>query len=300
MQAVDQEKTYFEDAFQANVCLHEVYFLRGEWKTITGNLDTDVWEQVAQHTKNPLDISPNTRVAILKNRYFLGIAHEQQANPAAAAKSYQSALKAVQNAPANVASASEYRIWAERLLGRASLLVADQDTPSTLSQANTALIAFRNWSTYWDQIPGKASPSSTSIHAQFDVPRRDVWGRYYRLLSFILASPLVYSPSPSAPLTFHSEVSTLEQLTQARLQQRAELKRVETVYETLLLQETRFPKASQSNHEMEKWAQQAVNNWQIFCGSSWRDVELGEGGKAAVSRSMLDVSCIPLRLPWPS
>ncbi|KAL1304464.1 hypothetical protein AAFC00_003458 [Neodothiora populina] len=289
IQAVDQEKTHFEDAFQANVCLHEIYFLRGEWKTITGGLHDDVWQQLRQHSKNPLDISPNTRLAILKNSYFLGIAYEKEGDDSAAAQSYQSALKAVQNPPANVASATEFRIWAERLLGRASLLVTGNDSPTTLPQANTALVAYRNWADYWDQVAGKTTSVTVHTHSEFDLPRREVWSRYYKLLSFILAAGLIYSSSATEPLTFPTEDVTMEQLTSARVQQRTEMKRVEMAYETLLLQETHFPKASQSNHEVENWVQQAIGNWQIFCGSRWREADLGEGGKAAVGRSMLDI-----------
>lgn len=272
------------------MCLHEVYFLRGEWKTIVGDLDTDVWQQVSQHTKNPLDISPNTRIAILKNRYFLGVAQEQLDNPDAAAKAYQSALKAVHNVPKDVASASEYRAWAERIVGRASLLRTNIFEPSTLTQANAALVSFRSWSAFWDQIPGKGASSSTTSRGQFDISRRHVWGRYYDLLSSVLASGLVYSQSSSAPLTFPSEALTSEDLAQARLQQRTELKRVETVYETLILQDTQFPKATQSNEDVERWVQQSADNWKTLCGPRWRDIDLGEGGKVGVSRTMLDVS----------
>jgi len=292
---VDQEKTYFEDAFQANACLHEIYFMRGEWKTIVGDLDTDVWQQVAQHTKNPLDISPNTRVAILKNRYFLGVAQEQLNNYPAAASAYQSALKAVQNVSNEVATASEYRVWAERILGRICLLHTQQGDPSTLNQVNLALSAFRSWSRFWDQTsPTRSAPTTSTLQAQFDVSRKGVWSRYYNLLSSVLASRLVYSSSSSTLVTMPDENMTPEDLARVRLQQRSEIKRVETTYETLLLQDTRFPKASQANDEVERWAQQAVDNWRIFCGPRWREVDLGDGGKTAVGRNMLDVSHVNL------
>lgn len=289
IQCIDQEKTYFEDAFQANSALHEIYFLRGEWQTILGHLDNDVWEQVRMHTKNPLDVSGNTRVAILKNRYFLGLAQEQDGNPEAAAQSYQSALKATENVPKHLATASQFRLWAERVLGRASSLHTSQGEINTISQASAALATFRNWASFWDQIPGGGLNQSTSTHGPFDLSRRDIWGSYYKLLSSILASGLIYSPTSSALLTVPSDSISPEERLKARIQQRAELQRVEAVYETLLLQETLFPKASQSNTEVELWVEQAITNWQILCGPQWRDADLGEGGKAAVGRSMLDI-----------
>lgn len=291
VQAIDHEKGNFEDAFQANVCLHEIYFLRGEWSTVIGGLDGDVWQQVAQHTSNSATITPTTRVAILKNRYFLGIAQEQQRNPAAAAEAYQSALRATQNVPADVASASEYRSWAERLVSRACALQTGSGTPTTLAQAESTLAAFRSWARYWDQ--NMTTATSTSSHAvrQFDVPKRQVWGQYYQLLSFVLIHNLVYSSSSAGLLPASRSNIPRDELAKLRLQQRTELRRVEATYETLLLQETRFPKASQSNEEVEIWTQQVIDNWNILSGPQWREADLGEGGKAGVSRGVLDV-CI--------
>ncbi|KAG9631869.1 hypothetical protein KCV04_g9651, partial [Aureobasidium melanogenum] len=43
------------------------------------------------------------------------------------------------------------------------------------------------------------------------------------------------------------------------------------------------------NEEVEQWTNSIISNWSILCGPGWREVDLGEGGKAAVSRSTLDV-----------
>ncbi|KAH0138140.1 hypothetical protein KCU82_g17946, partial [Aureobasidium melanogenum] len=74
-----------------------------------------------------------------------------------------------------------------------------------------------------------------------------------------------------------------------RLRQRSELKQVEAAYESVLLYKTRFPHANQSNEEVERWTNSVIANWSILCGPGWREVDLGEGGKAAVSRSTLDI-----------
>ncbi|GAB7347864.1 hypothetical protein MBLNU459_g5394t1 [Dothideomycetes sp. NU459] len=289
VQAIDQEKNHFEDAFQANVCLHEIYFLRGEWETILGGLDNDVWQQVAQHTKTPAGLSPITRIAILKNRYFLGIAHEKQGLATAAAESYQSALKATRNVPADVSSAAEYRLWAERIVARACALQTQKGTPSTLEQIRSTLAAFRSWAHYWEGNSSAATSVSSHSRTQFDVPRREIWSQYYQLLSFILARNLIYSTSPDMLVATSRDGVPQDELNRLRLQQRTELKRVEAIYETLLLQETRFPKASQSNEEVELWTQQAMSNWNILCGPQWHESDLGEGGKAGVSRGVLDI-----------
>lgn len=75
-----------------------------------------------------------------------------------------------------------------------------------------------------------------------------------------------------------------------RMLQRAELKRVETTYEGLMLQEIRFPKAEEVNEEVEEWVEQVMQNWRVFCGPTWHDEELGEGGQATAGRTVLDVS----------
>jgi len=72
--------------------------------------------------------------------------------------------------------------------------------------------------------------------------------------------------------------------------QRAELKRVETTYEGLMLEEIRFPKADEVDEEVEEWVEQVMRNWRVFCGPTWYDEELGEGGQEAAGRNVLDVS----------
>jgi hypothetical protein len=113
------------------------------------------------------------------------------------------------------------------------------------------------------------------------------WKAYYDTLSTTIRYNLPYDadtiPAPS-------EKSALDNHTSARLQQRAELKRVETIYENLLIKETHFPKASESNHEVEVWVESVIANWRVLCGPSWTDEEFGEGGKEGVGRSVLDVS----------
>lgn len=74
-----------------------------------------------------------------------------------------------------------------------------------------------------------------------------------------------------------------------RLRQRTELKRVEIIYENLLIKETLFPKASETNHEIESWVESVMDNWRLLCGPTWDDNDLGEGGKEGVARSLLDV-----------
>jgi cargo-transport protein YPP1 len=120
------------------------------------------------------------------------------------------------------------------------------------------------------------------------IPRRHVWKAYHNTLSNTLQGGLPYplpgasaegSPSPSVE-NFH-----------ARLQQRAELQHVQNTYESLMLEEIKFPRADEVNQEIEEWVESVVGNWRVLCGSTWQDDDLGEGGKEGVSRGVLEVRC---------
>lgn len=69
----------------------------------------------------------------------------------------------------------------------------------------------------------------------------------------------------------------------------AELKRVQSIYESFLLNELDFPKANEATPEIEIWADQVVHNWKIMCGPAWRLEDHTNGGKEATSRLVLEV-----------
>lgn len=222
---------------------------------------------------------------MVKSRYFLGFAYEQEGSTEKARQVYDSAIQYTNSTSGDVAASPEYRLWTERLLSRAcSLEMGDSDV-STIPQASAALLRFRDWTSFFD----RSTRTSTAPTMSSDMPKRLVWNRYYRLLSTLLAAGLVVTDSKTSPILPTTTSMSDETLTSNRRKQRAELKRVEVTYETLLLEETRFPKASQSNTEVELFVEQAVKNWRILNGSSWREADLGEGGKEAVTRGVLDI-----------
>jgi tetratricopeptide (TPR) repeat protein len=289
VQAVETEQTLFEDAFQANVALHEIYFLRAEWSTVLGGLKTNVWSEVSPFARSPAELNPNTRLAVIKYCYFLGVATEQKVSPESALNVYSQALSAIDQAPVNLASLSEYRTWAARLLGRISTLQSTQGHTSTLSSANAALVSYRAWARIWtgDSASKIAAPSYSL--GPYDVSNKDVWAMYYNFLSFVLSTDLVYTSSAESPLAVYDSDYPTSGLAKMRLRQRSELKQVETAYESVLLYKIKFPQANQSNEEVEQWANSVISNWSILCGPRWREIDLGDGGKAAVSRSTLDI-----------
>jgi cargo-transport protein YPP1 len=146
-----------------------------------------------------------------------------------------------------------------------------------------ALQIYRYWAKYWNST-GKGIDTADMAR-----PRRSAWKAYYDTLSVILQNHLPYDVEQVSANAITEKTITRPQLN-IRLQQRAELKRVETIYETLLLKEISFPKASENNHEIEAWTDAVMENWRILCGPTWSDDDLGEGGKEAAGRGVLDVS----------
>jgi hypothetical protein len=175
-------------------------------------------------------------------------------------------------------------MWGEQSLVRLCQL-SDQSTgTSERINASEALRTYRYWAKFWDAT-SKNAASDTGNSARY---RRLAWKAYYDSLSTILRYDLPYEPD-STPIIQEKPTPTPQSDT--RLRQRAELKRVEAIYENLLVRETKFPKASETNHEVEAWVDSVMDNWRLLCGPTWSDDDLGEGGKEGVARGVLDVSC---------
>jgi hypothetical protein len=140
--------------------------------------------------------------------------------------------------------------------------------------------------------PPRQAPSLVELGTEVDYSRWDVWMAYYETLSEILRLGYIYSPSyteTKPEILFTRDSLSDEVYLDVRLQQRAEIKKVEASIEAKLLEETRFPKANERNSRVERWVDAVVQNWRIMCGPSWQDEELGEGGKNAIARGILDV-----------
>jgi cargo-transport protein YPP1 len=119
-----------------------------------------------------------------------------------------------------------------------------------------------------------------------------MWMAYYETLSQILRLDFIYSPvyTDSKPQIMSSgEGLSDDEYISARLKQRTELKSVEARIESRLLDETSFPKAGVRNDRVERWVDAIMENWRILCGSNWHDEGLGQGGKNAIARGVLDI-----------
>jgi hypothetical protein len=169
-----------------------------------------------------------------------------------------------------------FKSWAERLLVRLCQLVDQTTETGEYVEPAEALQAFRLWGKFCGSTGSTGGAESMARH------RHSAWKAYYATLSTMLQHDLPYNTT--------SEVIGKSTKSDTKLQQRTELKRVEIIYENLLLKEIHFPKASDGNQEIEEWTDAVVGNWRLLCGPTWSDNDLGEGGKEAVGRGVLDAS----------
>lgn len=169
------------------------------------------------------------------------------------------------------------------LLGRLCQLSDQSEGSGSLVGTSDALQTFRAWAKF-SEGAGRTAGTDAVDSAR---SRRLAWKSYYDTLSTIIRLELPYDAGSAQAI---SEKPMTQSQNSSRLQQRAELKHVETIYESLLIKETHFPKASESNREIEVWVDSVIENWRLLCGASWTDGDLGEGGKEGVGRSVIDVS----------
>ena len=156
-----------------------------------------------------------------------------------------------------------------------------------MDEQGRALEAFRLWAKFCHYQPKVGLVDVTETGIVSGVKRRDVWKAYYDSLSVVLR---YNARSPELASSFGGSTGSSEKEgVNVRRAQRTELKRIEACYESLLLEETSFPKASERNDEVGRWVEAVIANWRMFGGPNWQDEDLGEGGKAAVGRDVLEV-----------
>jgi tetratricopeptide (TPR) repeat protein len=270
-----------EDAFIASVGLAEIHWLREDQETAL-KLLPDFVPESNTHSSLPSALGW-MEVCAVKTSYIRAASLENQGKQEQAQKLYQ---EAIARTPGT--RSTELRKWTERLLARACMHFNAQVSSQSNASTIDALRAFTVWKDFWQRSPPGTSASGDHP-SRIDMPRRQVWHAYYNLLSTILQSGRTYYVAHGRIHVGTMQTFPEEFRAPSKHTQRADLKRVESTYESLLIQETQFPKASQTNHEVEQWVEQAMKNWRIFCGFGWTDAELGQGGKENVSRTMLDI-----------
>lgn len=277
-QAIDAERIYVEDEFQARVCLGWIHWVLDEPDTAIESLPKNIDHDFSELDGTGKQSAGWTRVCAVKGAYLKGASHSKIGADPEALLAFDSGVPILSLEGSNIGP--ELRIWSELLLTNACLLYSKTiGLKRTRLFESETLSAFRTWAKFWesqhgpDSIPGGFGSQST-------ISRRYVWQKYYLMLSYLLQRGQPYPTSTF--ITSHVEDST-------RLRQRAELEKVQATYELLLMKEVHFPKAEEASEEIEQWVDVVMQNWRVLCGSSWQESELGPGGREATSRHVLDI-----------
>ncbi|KJK64287.1 hypothetical protein P875_00138276 [Aspergillus parasiticus SU-1] len=280
-----------QDIFQAQVCLGWVHWTLNEPGLAVARLPDDFDETVHKLTSTGEELSPWTKVCIAKACYLkgtyldfwaffhsltgIGAGQHKVSGSADALDTLQSLTSWLSSHNELSSDSSQFLHWSEQLASE-SALVASMEALKTIPVADEALVKtalrlLRVWSAH-PHVKQGALPHIDG----FDVctPKYLTWKSYYDLLSATLQHDLAYVPPASGP---------------ERQQLAAEIRRVESMYESSLLRETKFPTAYAENTQIEDWVEQVITNWEILCGPQWTDEDLGEGGQNAVGRNVLDI-----------
>lgn len=255
-----------EDVFQGKACLLWARWVGLERKSTTAGFDiTNAVQELGSR-----DISVWTRICIVKSAYIEGTNYMRNGRPSEAQKTFSVAITYIQTSRDLVYSTQQLAYWSEQLLAQAAMGAYKQAEGGRLDQPGVD--AFKSWAAIAMRMP-EISPS-TFRNSDAHVSRLPVWQKFYECSS---ASLRTLPPSSNATDS------------SARMRSAAELRRVERGYENELLGTLKFPTATETNEIVEQWVEQAALNWQALCGPQWHDAELGEGGRDAISRNMLDI-----------
>lgn len=195
-----------------------------------------------------------------------------------ACQDYEKTLPYLSNLPSTFANTTQHQYWREMVFARYSLLASrhvvahasnpiDLLSPDAEIPPSSLLTPFRLFARNWDPtLAARAGRSSSNLR---------LFKAYYDALSIIVQQGFV------------------KPMFNSKLQQSTELKAIETVYEDGLLKEVAFPGADQTSSPIEGWVDQVMANWRILCGPTWREEELGEGGRAALGHGVLNVGLSP-------
>jgi tetratricopeptide (TPR) repeat protein len=296
--AIEQDKDHPEDVFQASVCVAWIFWLLQDHQQAADVLTTDPGEILSASSSQWL------LVCTSKRTYIKGFSLEKIGETLAAGETYQSAIPFLLSLPASsfASTSREFRLWTERLLCRYVARTVKTGPVVTAAEFDRILLVFHLWGLLFNYHPTdqrsrshitlRTSTPDFELGLEVEFTRWDMWMAYYETLTQILQLDFVYCPTYT-DLKPHILVSGQgvgdQEFIAARLKQRTELKSVELKIEAKLLEETSFPKAGVRNDRVERWVDAVMDNWRTLCGTNWVDEELGEGGKNAIARGVLDI-----------
>jgi len=214
-----------------------------------------------------------TKICVVKAVYIQGMLFSQDGQVKKGNNTLRPILPWLDSNRSLVVSTPQLLYWAQQLLGRVALGNRTSDDSSLDFDDSSAfrLQAFRHWAVL--SVKGKPVSSSTYGNAPGHLSNLAMWRAYYRFMSGIL----------------HQRPGAVQHVAISQSDLAVELRRVETSYESELLRNAHFPKATESNKPVEDWVEEVVGNWHILCGSNWSEADLGDGGRNSVGRNVLEI-----------
>ncbi|KAG5927120.1 hypothetical protein E4U42_002569 [Claviceps africana] len=274
--AIGQENHYHEDRYQARVCLGWLYWVVGEYGQALTTLPSSL-EAEGISLNSTETISEWTNLCALKSGYLQANCFMRTDQRKEALMALRSVTPSLEGIWCGHGVRKQLRYWSELFLTEFCMLSSQAVENDELNLDDPeSLAGFRAWARYWDIM---GAPVTGGFGFKGSVPRRRIWAEYYETLSRILETDMPYIPGH-----VHSIPGDLP----ARAQLRMEIKHCEAAYRALILNETTFPRADEDRLEVEDFVRRVMANWNILCGRGWREQDLGPGGRAAVSRNVLE------------
>jgi tetratricopeptide (TPR) repeat protein len=261
---------YPSDVFEAQACLAWIHWLLKEPGLAISRAPKSGLPGAETGTQSEAPSSQWTEICRLRSAYIKGASQEVTGQREESTRTLQAILPIIKYHAGQVEASPQLAYWSEQAL--AQLAVTASQTRKEQSSNESALEAFRIWAS--TATRSKEVPAAKYGNIRVHSGRASTWRAYYRLLSNILRQ---------------SSTQSMNHSSSARLKQAAELRQVETQYESELLRTIGFPKATESNEIVEVWVEQVIQNWNILCGPGWHDQELGAGGRNGVGRNVLDI-----------
>ncbi|KAL8947584.1 MAG: hypothetical protein Q9222_006152 [Ikaeria aurantiellina] len=281
-----------EDVFQAQVCLGWIHSILNEPVVALQRVPINISEVYKSLSQTGSTVTGWTSVCAVKGACIRGESQEKSGDENGAFETYRSLLPEVTTILQVPRVTIELRIWIEKLLARYCILTdksvrrAVHNEQQSLGISNT-LAPFRAWADLWASVPKDAAVNGASYSGS--IPRRQIWRLYFDTLSGMLQKGLPYPIMTGGPSANAKEMSSdhVKSLENPKLQQSIEMRKVEDIYEEVLLKEVSFPKANEANLEVESWVDQIIANWRVISGPQWCNEDLGQGGKEALTRRVL-------------
>jgi len=293
LSASEEETAHPTDAFEARVCIAWIHWVLDDPATAAAELPRNITATLRALPDANSKLQQWVYACAVKAAYIEGHSLEETTRHSEAIAVYTSMLSFLSASPSTVSTTPQFCLWSELIITRLCTIAMKSKPFGSELGVPTMLEIFRIWNTLWNHGLQKLSIQGEKLRKRSEYSRRDVWRAYYKTLLHILQQGYVYSPTstPSQPALLETaEGMSDDEYRACKLKQRSEIKQVEATISKLLFAGTKFPKSSERNVEVEKWVEDVMSSWRTMCGPTWTDAEIGEGGKDAVSRSVLDVS----------